>query len=77
MEPRFSMALRRRTSTPRRAIVLAPRARFTLRMAGNSSGLSPTARATEKRSVSTGGRPASVCATKTASTMTSMALVRR
>ena len=41
MLPRFSIALRRRTITPRRAISAAPRARVTLRIAGSSSGLRP------------------------------------
>ena len=62
MLPRFSIALRRRTSTPWRAIICAPRARLTLRIAGSSSGLRPTASATEKSSVSMGGRPRSMCA---------------
>ncbi len=75
--PRFSIALNRRTSTPCRAIIWAPLARLTLRIAGSSSGLSPTASATEKSSVSTGGRPRNTCATKTRSTMISMALVNR
>ena len=57
MLPRFSIAFRRRTSTPWRAIICAPRARLTLRIAGSSSGLSPTASATENSSVSIGGRP--------------------
>ena len=71
------MALRCRTRTPRRAIIWAPRARLTLRIAGNSSGLSPTASATAKSSVSTGGRPRNMCAAKTRSTMINIALVSR
>ena len=57
MLPRFSIAVRCRTSTPWRAIICAPRARLTLKIAGSSSGLSPTASATENSNVSIGGRP--------------------
>jgi len=57
MAPRFSIAFRRRTSTPWRAIICAPRARLTLRMVGRSSGERPTASAIENSRVSTGGRP--------------------
>jgi hypothetical protein len=69
------MAFSLRTITPWRAIICAPRARLTLRMAGSSSGLNPTANATEKSRVSTGGRPRSMCAAKTSSTSTSIAIV--
>jgi hypothetical protein len=71
------MAFSRRTSTPRAAIICAPRARFTVRIAGSSSGLRPTANATENRKVSAGGRPNSMFTTNTHSTMTSIALVSR
>ena len=77
MLPRFSMAVRCRTSTPWRAIICAPRARLTLKMAGSSSGLSPTASATENNNVSIGGRPFSTWTMNTTKTMTSMALVSR
>ena len=77
MLPRFSMAVRCRTSTPWRAIICAPRARLTLKMAGSSSGLSPTASATENNNVSIGGRPFSTWTMNTRKTMTSMALVNR
>ena len=45
-----------------------------LRMAGRSSGLSPTASAIEKSSVSTGGRPRSMWAANTTRTSTSIAV---
>ncbi len=77
MLPRFWMADRCFTSTPWRAIILAPRARLTLRMTGRSSGLRPTASAIEKSSVSIGGRPSSVFTANTRITITSMAIVRR
>ena len=72
MLPRFSIAVRRRTSTPWRAIIEAPRDRLTLRIAGSSSGLSPTASAIENSSVSIGGRPRTMWAAKTSSTMISI-----
>lgn len=71
MLPRFSIALRCRTSTPWRAISWAPRARLMLRIAERSSGLRPTASAIENRSVSSAGRPSATLTTSTASTMTS------
>ena len=71
------MAVRCRTSTPWRAIICAPRARLTLKMAGSSSGLSPTASAIENNNVSIGGRPFSTWTMNTRKTMTSMALVNR
>ena len=77
MLPRFSIAVRWRTSTPWRAIICAPRARLTLRIAGSSSGLRPTASATENSSVSMGGRPFTTWMMKTRKTMISMALVNR
>ena len=43
------------------AIICAPRARLTLKIAGSSSGLSPTASATENNNVSIGGRPLKTC----------------
>ena len=43
------------------SIISAPRDKFTLRIAGRSSGLRPTASAIEKSSVSTGGRPRNTC----------------
>ena len=48
--------IRRRTMTPRLAMARAPRARFTPMIAGRSSGLRPTASATENSSVSIGDR---------------------
>ena len=45
MLPRFSIASRRRTRTPRCAIVRAPRASVTLTIAGSNSGDRPTASA--------------------------------
>ena len=77
MLPRFSIAFSRRTITPRVAMTCAPLARFTARMAGSNSGLRPTARATEKSSVSIGGRPCSMCAVKTRRTSKSIAIVSR
>ena len=64
------MALSLRTSTPPAASICAPRARLTVRIAGSSSGLRPTARATEKSSVSTIGRPYSALIANTGTTMT-------
>ena len=77
MLPRFSMAFSLRTSTPCEAMDRAPLARLTVNIAGSSSGLRPTANATENSSVSTGGRPRKMCVTKTTSTITSIAIVRR
>src|SRR5262249_19724072 len=57
------------SSSPRPAIIFAPRARFTLRMSGSSSGLSPTASAIENSNVSIAGRPRNVWATKTSNTI--------
>ena len=77
MLPRFSIAFSRRTNTPWRAIICAPRARLTLRIVGSSSGLRPTASAIEKSNVSIGGRPLRTWTTKTTRTMITMALVNR
>lgn len=59
------------------AIISAPRARLTERIAGRSSGLNPTASATEKSRVSMGGRPRNVLAANTTTTITNMTLVKR
>ncbi len=72
MLPRFSIASRWRTITPRRAIARAPRARVTLTMAGRSSGEMPTARATANSSDSIAGRPSTWLTTRTKTTITSM-----
>ena len=77
MLPRFSIALRCRTSTPCAAMLCAPRARLMLRMAGSSSGLRPTASAIANSSVSTSGRPSSRLITSTAVIITVMAVVSR
>jgi len=77
MLPRSWIADRRFTSTPWRAIILAPCARLRLKMTGSSSGLNPTASASENSSVSIGGRPSRVLTASTTSTITSIAIVRR
>jgi len=76
MLPRFSIASIRRHSMPPSASVCAARARLTPRIAGNSSGLSPTASASANSNVSTGGRPSTTLIANTSTTITSM-LTRR
>ena len=77
MLPRFSIASRRRTMTPRRPMARAPADRVTLMIAGNSSGDRPTASATANRSDSITGRPRSRFTVRTNRTMTTITRIRR
>ena len=71
------MAFSRRTITPRRAIRLAPCERVMLTMAGSSSGVRPTARASANSSESMGGLDIRMFVARTATTITSMMRVSR
>jgi len=57
MFPKSSMATRRRTRTDLVAIRFAPVERLIVTMAGSSSGVMPTATASENRTASMNGRP--------------------
>ena len=71
------MALSRRTMTPSAAIRLAPCDKVMLTMAGNSSGVSPTERASANSSESMAGRCISKCSPSTNTTITSMMRVSK
>ena len=68
--PRFSIASRRRTMTPRRPMARAPADKVTLTIAGNSSGDRPTASATANKRDSITGRSRSRFTVRTNRTMT-------
>ncbi len=77
MLPKFSMELILRTITPCRAILWAPCESVMLTMAGSSSGVRPTARASEKRSESIAGFPSRKLKESTITTITSITWVSR
>ena len=77
ISPRFSMALRCRTITPRFAIRRAPAERVTLMIAGRSSGERPTARATANSSESTAGRSSRRLTVTTNRTIAIITLISR
>ena len=77
MLPRFSMALSRRTITPRLAMRLAPCDSVMLTMAGSSSGARPTASARANSSEATAGLSMKMLMASTATTITSMMCVSR
>ena len=77
MLPKFSIDESRRTITSSSAIRFAPCARFTLMIAGSNCGVSPTARASEKRSESSTGRWSSTLAAKMQRTNNKVISVRK
>ena len=77
MLPKFSMALKRRTITPRSAIRWAPRASVMLKMAGSSSGVRPTAKAMANSSDSMAGLWPKTLMAKTEITRITITLVSR
>ena len=77
MLPRFSMASRRRTMTPRLFMARAPAERVTLMIAGNSSGERPTASAAANNSDSITGRSSNRFTVSTNSTMTTITRMSR
>ena len=74
MAPRSWIEARRLTITLRAAMRSAPRDRVTVVIIGRSSGVRPTASATENSSDSSTGRPNSTCVVRTTRTR---AMVRR
>ena len=72
MLPRFSIASRWRTMTPRDAILRAPADSVTLTIAGSSSGDRPTASATANSIDSIQGRPSHWLTMSTNSTITTI-----
>ena len=78
MAPRSWIEARRFTITLRAAMRSAPRDRVTVVIIGSSSGVRPTASATENSSDSSTGRPNSTCVVSTTRTsaMVSRAISR-
>ncbi|OPZ76354.1 MAG: hypothetical protein BWY79_01661 [Actinobacteria bacterium ADurb.Bin444] len=77
MLPKFSIAARRLTITFSWAMRLAPCAKLMLMMAGSSCGVSPTARAMEKRNESRTGRCRYTFTAKMPRTMTKVTSSRK